>query len=144
MADQSGSTHFRVRFESALQAYQQMTGIKLAEHPLTLQIQNLHSVKSIIGILENEARASSGLLGSDRIMKSIESTVSMLFTLSAAASFDDAIGMVRKERLWRVSTSLTGFYSHTHLGMQYLPASLFYLLYVPFSSTYVYIVVTSK
>jgi hypothetical protein len=96
MADQSGSTPFRARFESALQAYQQTTGIKLVEHPVTLQIQNLHSVKSIVSILENEARASSDLLGTDRIMNSIESTVSMLFTLSAAASFDDAIGMVRK------------------------------------------------
>jgi hypothetical protein len=99
MAAQSGSTHFRARFESALQAYQQTTGIILAEHPLTLQIQDLHSVKSITGILENEARASSDILGSDRVVNTIESTVSMLFTLSAAASFDDAIDMVRKERL---------------------------------------------
>ena len=98
MADQSGSTHFRARFESALQAYQQTTGIILAEHPLTLQIQSFHSVKSIIGILEDEARASSDLLGSDRIRNSIESTVSMLFSLSTAAPFDEAIGMVRKER----------------------------------------------
>ena len=98
MADQSGSTHFRARFESALQAYQQTTGIILAEHPLTLQIQNLHSIKSITGILENEARAFSDILGRDRIMNSIESTVSVLFTLSAAASFNDAFGMVRKER----------------------------------------------
>jgi hypothetical protein len=99
MVAQSGSTHFRARFESALQAYQQTTGIILAEHPLTLQIQNLHSVKSITGILENEARASRDLLGSDRIVNTIESTVSMLFTLSAATSFDDAIGMVSKEKL---------------------------------------------
>jgi hypothetical protein len=97
MADQSGSTHFRPRFESALQAYQETTGVTLAEHPLTVQLRNPRSVESefIRTILQCEARASSDLLGSDRTMRSIESIVSMLFTLSAASSFGDAIELVR-------------------------------------------------
>jgi hypothetical protein len=101
MADQSGSTRFRARFESALQAYQETTGVTLAEHPLTAQLRNLRSVESesISTILQCEARESSDLLGSDRTMRSIESTVSTLFTLSAAASFGDAIDLVRKHGL---------------------------------------------
>ena len=97
MADHSESTPFRTRFESALQNYQQTTGVTLAEHPVTSHIQNLQSLESITEILKYEARASSDLLGTDRIMHLIESTASMLFTLSAAASFGDAITMVRSE-----------------------------------------------
>jgi hypothetical protein len=96
MTDQSESTRFRARFESALQAYQQATGVILAEHPFTLQIQNLQSVESITAMLKHEARASSDLLGTERAMNSIESTVAMSFTLSTTAFFSDTIGMVRK------------------------------------------------
>ena len=91
MADQSESTRFRTRFESALQTYQQTTGVTLAEHPLNSQIQNLQSVESITEILNREARASCDLLGGDRIMHLIEGIVSMLFTLSAATSFGDMV-----------------------------------------------------
>jgi hypothetical protein len=100
MADQSGSTRFRARFESALQTYQQATGIILAGHPLAMQLQNCNSTKSITTIFECEIRASCDLLRSDRIMEALESIVSMLFTLSTTASFGDAIGLVRtKEAL---------------------------------------------
>jgi hypothetical protein len=95
MADHSPFTRFRARFESALRAYQQATGIILAEHPFTQQIQNLQSVDSVTAMLKHEARAASDLLGTDRTMNSIESTVSMLFTLSVAASFGDPSGTVR-------------------------------------------------
>jgi hypothetical protein len=96
MADQSQSTRFRARFVSALQAYHQTTGISLAEHPLVVQLQNTNSVQFITTILKNEAQASSHLLGGDRIMNFLESTVSMLFSLSATTSLGSAIGLVRK------------------------------------------------
>jgi hypothetical protein len=119
MADQSESTRFRARFESALQAYQQATGVILPEHPLTLQILILQSTEPIIAMLKHEARASSDLLGTDRTMNLIESTVTMLSALSTAASFGDIIGMVRKEVLIACFQSPDGLYSHTHLGNQY-------------------------
>jgi hypothetical protein len=99
MADQLGITRFRVRFESALQAFQQTTSVILAEHPLTVQLQHPHSIEAITVILKYEARISSGLLGCDGIIESIESTVSMLFSISSTASFSDAIVLVRKEAL---------------------------------------------
>jgi hypothetical protein len=95
MADQSGFTCFRARFQSVLQSYGQTTGITLAEHPLAMRIQNCHSAECITAILKHEAR-SSDLLRSDRSMKSVESAVSILSTLSATASLGDSIGLVRK------------------------------------------------
>jgi len=99
MADQSRSTSFRARFDSALQTYQQTTGETLAEHPLTVQLQNPHSIvcsiENITVILQYEARASNDRLRTARIMQSIESTVSLLFTLSSTTSFGDAIGVRR-------------------------------------------------
>lgn len=97
MVDQSESTGFRARFESALRAYQKMTGLSLTEHPLAIQLQNLDSVESITTTLKHEARGSSDLPGSHRIMQSIEKIVSVLFALSATASFRNAIYLVCKE-----------------------------------------------
>jgi hypothetical protein len=97
MVDQSGSTRFRARFESALQAYQKMTGISLTEHPLAVQLQNLDSVESITTILKHEAREYRDLPESRVTMQSIENIVSLLFALSATASFRDAIYLVRKD-----------------------------------------------
>jgi len=94
MGDHSGSTRFRVQFESALQAYEKQVGITLAEHPLAVQLQNCHSVEPITTLLKYKALADSDLQGSDTIMKSIESSVSILCTLSATASFGEAIGLV--------------------------------------------------
>jgi hypothetical protein len=97
MAEQSGSTRFQARFESALQTYQQTTGIILAEHPLAVELQSCHSVDAITTILKREARVSNDVLGSHRILTSIGSIVPMLSTLSAAAPFGDAICLVRRE-----------------------------------------------
>ena len=95
MGDQSGSTRFRAPFESALEAYEKKTGITLAEHPLALQLQSCHSVEDITTLVQDQASAFGEFRGKDRIMKSIKSTASILATLSATASFGDAIGLVR-------------------------------------------------
>ncbi|SRR6266851_2059730 len=133
----SESTRFRAHFESALQAYQKTTGITLAEHQLAVRLQNCHSIDSITTLFKYEAPSFSDLQGGNRIMKSIENTVSILYRLSATASLGDVIGLVCQKALMGCSTSLTVFLSHSHLRKQYLPALLCYLLYVPFFSSYV-------
>jgi hypothetical protein len=133
----SESNRLRAHFESALQTYQTMTGIALAEHQLAVRLQNCDSIDSITTLFKCEARSSSDLQGSDRIMKSIESTVSILYTLSATASLGDVIDLVYQKALMGCSVSLTGFFSHSHLRKQYSPALLSYSLYVPFFSSYV-------
>ena len=97
MGDHSGPTCFRDRFKSTLQAYQKITGIILAEHLLAAQLQSCHSIDSIITLLRYETRAFSDLQpeANDRITKSIESVVSIFYTLSTTASLGDAISLVR-------------------------------------------------
>jgi hypothetical protein len=107
MADHSGSTLFWARFEHALQAYQTTTGVILAEHPLAVQLQSCRSIDSMTAILQFEARTFSDLPESDRIMKAIESIVSILCAVSATTLFGDATGLVRDETLMAPSTSLT-------------------------------------
>ena len=109
MTDHSGSTRFWARFMSSLQAYKQTTGVTLIEHPLTVQLQNCHSVESITTLLKYEARAFSDLTGSDRIMESIESIVSIVSTLCSTASLGEAIGLVRQNAPMGCPTSLSVF-----------------------------------
>jgi hypothetical protein len=110
MGDRSGSTRFEARFESALQAYQKTTGVTLVEHPLAVQLHNYHSVDSIITFLRYEARPFRDLQGSDRMMKSIESIASILYTLSTTTSLGEAIGPVRQNTLMSCTTPLTVFF----------------------------------
>jgi hypothetical protein len=95
MADRSGSASSQARFQSALRAYQNKTGVTLAEHPVAVQLQNYHSVQSITTILLYEAGAISDYQGFGRITKAMQSTVSILAPLSTTASLGEAIGLVR-------------------------------------------------
>ena len=93
MGDQSGSTRFRALFKSALQAYENNTGITLAEHPLAIKVQNCCSVEFVTTLLQDQIRASSAFRGDDRIIKSIKSIIS---TLSATTALEWAIDLVRQ------------------------------------------------
>jgi hypothetical protein len=95
MSDQSGSSHFQVLFESALQDYERQTGITLAKHPLAEQLQTCQSIGSVTTLLQEQARAFNKFRGNDKTIKSIESAVSALSRVSATASLGQAIGMVR-------------------------------------------------
>jgi hypothetical protein len=109
MAEQTGPTRFHALFESAMQAYQKMTGITLAEHPLAVQLQSCNSLDSITAILQGQAQAFSNFRESHGIMKSIKTTVSILTSLGAAVSFADTFEMVRQRVPLACFTSLTGF-----------------------------------
>jgi hypothetical protein len=97
MYDQSGSTGFRALFESALQTYEQTTGIRLAEHPLAVQFQSCPTAESIAALVEDQVSAFDQSRGKDSIMTSIKSTLSILNKLSATASLGDAIALVRQK-----------------------------------------------
>ena len=94
MSDQPGSYPFQVLFESALKDYENKTGIPLANHPLAEQLQNCQSVESVTAVLHEQARAFSKFRGSDKIMKSLNSVVSVLSTISATAALGLDIAMV--------------------------------------------------
>jgi hypothetical protein len=107
---QSGPSRFCVLFEPALQAYEKNMGITLAEHPLAQQLRSCHSIESITSVLLGEAKAYGEFGGSDRVNKSIKNTVSILSTLFATASLDEAIDLVCQKALVVCSTTLNVFF----------------------------------
>jgi hypothetical protein len=107
MSDQSGSSHFQALLESALQDYENQTGIPLANHPLAEQLQNCQSVESVTTLLQEQARDFSKFRGSDKIFKSLNSVVSTLSRVSATATLGQAIGMVCPTLLMWCFASLT-------------------------------------
>jgi hypothetical protein len=109
MSEQSGSYCFRALFESALQSYEKTTGITLAELPLAVQLQSCHTIESITAVLECQVLTFGDFRGSDRVMKSIKSTLSILTRLSTAASLGNAVGLVRRNILMAFSTPLMAF-----------------------------------
>jgi hypothetical protein len=94
MAHQSESARSQALFESALQAYEEKAGVSLALHPLAIKVHSCHTVEAIIGLFRDQAQPFMHLQGSDRIMKSLETTVSILSELASAASLA-AFGLVR-------------------------------------------------
>jgi len=114
MAHQSESTRFQTLFEPALQAYEKKAGVSLAHHPLAIKLQSCDTVEAITGLFQDQARAFSHLQGSDKIIKSLKTTVSILSKISSAASIADAFGLVRQKALMTCLTPLTFIYRHSH------------------------------
>jgi len=113
MTDLSLSPRLRTLFELALDDYQIKTKIPLMEHPLAQELDDCHSVESITTLLQDHARALGEFRGRDRIIKSIKSTVSSLYKLSATAALGDGIGTVRQKTLMTIfhvfDVALQGF-----------------------------------
>ena len=100
MSDQSGSSRLQALFELALRDYESTTNITLAKHPLAEKLEKCQSVESIIALLQDQAK---GFRGSDRIMRSIGSTVSVLDQLSTITTLGGAVGLVRQKTLTRMT-----------------------------------------
>ena len=99
MEDQSHPSRFRAIFDSALQDYQSQTGTTLSSHPLAEKLQHCDSVESVTAVLREQARALSDFRGGEgRIMKSLKTVVSVLYTLSENFALGDTIGLVRQRR----------------------------------------------
>ena len=104
------SARSQTLFEYALQAYEKKAGVSLAQHPCAIKLQNCDSVEAITGLLQDQARAFSDLQGSDKIVQSIKTTVSILSKLSSVASLVDAFGLVCQQELVACFTFLTVFF----------------------------------
>ena len=115
MAHQSESARFQTLFKPALQAYEKKAGVSLAQHPLAIKLQSCDTVETITSILQDKAQAFEHLQGSDKIMKSIKITVSILSNISPATSLADAVGLVRKKALMAFVVPLTFIYRRSHL-----------------------------
>jgi hypothetical protein len=141
MAHQSGSTRFQELFDSALRAYEKETGVTLANHRLAVELQRCDTIEGITALLQDQAK---DFKKSEKITKSVETIVSILTPLSYAASLPDTVGLVRQKVLVAGFTTLTISDSHSRPRKQYKLVSVFYLMYVSFSSSYVDIYVPTE
>jgi len=90
MDDQS---RFRALFDSAIQDYERVTGYGLVNHHLTSVFENCDSVESVVVIIQGFGCAGNAI--NIRIQKSLEGTVSVLYTLSNSTAFrNEATGLV--------------------------------------------------
>jgi hypothetical protein len=94
MSDQSGSSHLRVLFETALDDYKQQTGIELGEHPLAERLQDCNSIESVTVILREQAQDFKEFRGKDKVLKSLKKVLTVLHRLSSAANFAQDVGLV--------------------------------------------------
>jgi len=93
MSHQSAS-NFTALFESALEEYAGQTGKPWAEHPLAKQLEQCYSLESVSHVLEERAHAFTRSRGDDsRIVKSLKSVISILYTLSTNSILCDAISV---------------------------------------------------
>jgi hypothetical protein len=92
MNDQS---RFRALFDSAIQDYERVTGYGLVNHHLTSVFEDCgHPVESVVAFIQGGRCAGNAI--DIRIQKSLEGTVSVLYTLSNSTAFrNEATGLVR-------------------------------------------------
>jgi len=106
-----------------------MAGVSLTQHPLAVKLQRCDSLEAITSLLQDQAQAFRHLQGSDKIMKFLKMTVSILSKPSSAAPLADAFGLVRQKGLLACLTSLTFICRHSHLRRRYRLVSLSYSTY---------------
>ena len=93
---QASSSSFQDLFNAALQDYENQTGTKLVDDPLAKKFENCDSVDSITAILEEQAQIFHKFRGDDgKIMKSLKSSVGVLYTLSNTGVLGGSVGLVR-------------------------------------------------
>ena len=111
------SSSFQDLFNAALQQYENQTGCKLIEHPLAKQFETCDSVESITAILREQTQIFSSFKGDDgKLMKSLKSSVGVLYTLSNTGVFGGSIGLVHP-------TIYRGYMFLTVISQVFPPAS---------------------
>jgi hypothetical protein len=100
----TSSSSFQNLFNAALVDYENQTGARLIDHPIAKQLEACNSVDSITAILQEQAQIFRGFRGDDRnIMKSLKSSVNVLYTLSNSTILGEGVGIVRLKSLVGVS-----------------------------------------
>jgi fungal STAND N-terminal Goodbye domain len=129
MSDSSGC-RLEVLFDAALESYEKQTGMKLINHTLARQLENCHSVDSIMDLLQQQARTFAEFRGDHgKVKKSLKRTVHVLHALSTSTALGEGVGLVRHMTFLRIPGSSPSFHSHSHLQRQYLPPSPSYSPY---------------
>jgi hypothetical protein len=89
------STSFQDLFNAALQDYEIQTGTTLLDHPFATQLEACISAESITAVLQEQAQIFCKFRGDDgKLIKSIKSSVAVLYTLSSSAVLGQGICLV--------------------------------------------------
>ena len=98
MSHASGSSpSLQLLFDAALQSYEKQTGTNLIDHPLARQLENCHSVDSVMDILRLQGRSLIELRGGGgKVMNSLERAVHILHALSTNTALSEGIGLVSR------------------------------------------------
>ena len=100
------SSAFESLFQSALDEYENQTGIDLRRHPLALQLDGCDSVQSLTEVLQQQAQAFHEFRGgNNKIITLLKHAAQALYKLSTPVVHAQAIGLVRPK-------SLCVLYSH--------------------------------
>jgi hypothetical protein len=92
------SPTFQDVFNGALVEFTNQTGRDLATFPLTSELENCKSVDDVLLVLREQAKAFREFReGNKKLMKILEPTVNVIYSLSLA--FSGVIGLVRRLRL---------------------------------------------
>jgi hypothetical protein len=72
----------------------------LVNHPFAKQLETCESVDSITAILQEQVQIFQNFRGDDeKLLKSLKSSVDVLYTLSISTVFGEGIGLVRPRSL---------------------------------------------
>jgi hypothetical protein len=76
------------------------------EHPLAKRLEICDSVESITAILQEQAAIFRNFRGDDgKLMKSVKSSVDVLYTLSVSTILGEGIGLVHSKSFIEVPSS---------------------------------------
>ena len=101
MSHLSSSSSFQSLFSAALQQYADQTGTKLDDHPIEKQLKDCYSLDSISSVLQEHAQRFAKSQGDNgRIMKCLNRTIYVLYTLSTSTGLGEGTALVRPTSLF--------------------------------------------
>ena len=96
LSSSSSSSSFQALFGAALRDYENRVGISLVNHPLAKQLEGCDSLDSINAILREQAKGFRQLRQDNgKLMKSLNCSVDVLYTLSISTVLGEGAGVVR-------------------------------------------------
>ena len=95
MSEPSSSSPFQDLFNGALWDYKYQTGTELVEHPFAKELEDCDSVHSISTVLQEQSHIFHESRGDDgKLLKSLKSSVDVLYALSISAILGELISLV--------------------------------------------------
>ena len=123
----ASSPSLQLLFDAALQSYEKQSGMKLIDHPLARQLENCHSVDSIMDILQQQVHVLIEFRGGNgKVMNSLKRVVHVLLGLSTNTILSGGISLVSRMVFLGILSSWCPFRSHSPLLTSFSRPSVSY------------------